>query len=373
MTTMAYETAVSVPRSRDGFATQAGIRQEVRFCSLEDGSRIAYASLGKGPPLVMVPGWLSHLEELWKHPWASATRNRLCRDNRLIWYDRLGCGLSDRGSLRHSLEHDVAELKAVLDAAGITRCTLFGYSLCGPVAAAFAARHPERVHRLVLCSTFARGSAVTDPEQINALRHLVRANWDLGSRTLASMLLPNGSSEDLHWFSCLQRLAAYSDVAEQFLDHVWNLDVRDLLPEIRVPTLVVHSRHDPAVPVTAAEEIAALLPDACLEILEGNEHDPLIRGSRYLVERVLAFVHGQPPESCSESHPNGNALTRREQEVLKLIARGAPNKVISSTLGIAVSTVERHVTNIYGKLDVCGRANAAMRAVKMGLVPPDTF
>ncbi len=372
MNTVADAAALFAPDGERA-PLEPGSRPEVRFCSLADGSRLAFASLGKGAPLVLIPGWLTHLEESWTHPSAASARARLSRENRFIWYDRLGCGLSDRGPFRFSLEQDVAQLRAVLDAAKVSRCCLVGYSLGGPVAAAFAARYPERVDRLVFCSTFARGNVVGSAGQINALRELVRADWQLGARTLASMLLPNASARELRWFSALQRHAAPAEIAEQLLDHMWQLDVRNLLAELHTPALVIHDRQDQAIPVTAAEEIAALLPRARLEILEGNAHGPFFRDTPCLIERTLAFVHGKPARSAMVTPGQGNRLTRREQEILRLIARGMSNKAISSTLGIAVSTVERHVTNLYGKLDVRGRTDAVMRAFRMGLIPPDTF
>lgn len=349
----------------------AADRSVVRFCRLDSGARIAYANCGEGPALVMLPGWLSHLRQRWTHPAAGGAREKLARAHRFVWYDRLGCGLSDRDDFAPSLDSDVAQLEAVLDAAHIERATLIGHLVGGPPAAAFAARNPERVERLVLCSTFARGTVMGSAEQMQALRQMVRVHWELGSRMLASMLVPNGSSEDLSWFSRFQRLAARADVAEGLLAHLWRLDVRDLLPEVRAPTLVLHNRNDGAMPLAAAEEVAALVPDARLEVLDGNEHDPLIRDSGAIVEAILAFVDGRPQAASAASCVGDEALTPREHEVLRLMALGTPNKRIAMKLGIAVSTVERHLTHIYGKLGVRGRAAAVMRAVAMGVVRSD--
>lgn len=368
--TLTARSGANAAPARKTVRPEASAEPEVRFCRIPEGGRVAYASLGKGAPLVMLPGWLSHLRELWTHPASASARRKLAGGRRFVWYDRLGCGLSDRSGMELSLDNDIEQLRAVLDDAGIERADLIGYSLGGPPAAAFARRYPERVGRLVFCSAFARGSIIGSEEQMTALKQVVRAHWGLGSRTLASMLVPNGSSQDITWFSRFQRLAARADMAERLLQHLWTLDVRDLLPELRVPTLILHNRDDRAIPLSAAEEIAALVPGARLDVLEGNEHDPFIRDSGAMVERILAFVDGRPPVE-KLSRPERNGLTPREREVLRLVARGASNKRIAESLGIAVCTVERHVTNIYGKLDVRGRADAAMRAVAMGLVAPD--
>lgn len=344
----------------------------VRFCRLPSGSRIAYASQGEGRPLVMVPGWLCHVEEMWGHPSAASAREKLASGHRFTWFDRLGCGLSDRGGFDLSVENDLEQLVCVLDAAGIERASLIGYSFGAPPAALFAARFPERVDALVFYSAFARGSAVTTPEGVEALKGLIHTNWGLGSRTFAAMLLPNGSSDDLRWFSRFQRTAATAEMAAELLDHLAAMDVTDVLGEIRARTLVLHNQDDKAIPLDAGREIAALVPGACMHILDGNEHDPFIRDSGAVVDAILAFVEDRPIPRAELSSPPKPDLTPREEEVLRLIALGAANKQIASRLGIAVATVERHVTHIYGKLDARGRADAAMSAVAMGLVRPSS-
>ena len=135
-------------------------RWTARLAHLADGSRVAYATAGAGSPLVMVPGWLSHLEASWEHHAAASALAKLAAAHRFVWYDRLGCGLSDRDGFELSPDNDVEQLGAVLDAAGARRATLIGHSFGVPPAAVFAARFPERVHRLVLYAGFARGTAM---------------------------------------------------------------------------------------------------------------------------------------------------------------------------------------------------------------------
>jgi pimeloyl-ACP methyl ester carboxylesterase/DNA-binding CsgD family transcriptional regulator len=344
---------------------------ETRFCELADGALVAYAISGEGPPLVLPPGWLCHLEESWAHPAAASARAKFAARHRFVWFDRLGCGLSDRGGFEPSLDNDVAQLTAVLDDAGIDRARLIGYSLGAPAVAAFAARSPERVDRLVFYSAFARGRAVSTPAHHEALKQILHTDWAMGSRALASLLLPNASSKDLRWFDQFQRQATSASTAVRLLEHLWALDVRDLLPSIRAPTLVLHDGDDAAIPLRAGRELATLIPDAQLCILDGNEHDPFIRDSGPVVELILAFVEGRALSTAAAPPPPTGELTPREQEVLCLIARGAANKQIAKELGVAVATVERHVTNLYRKLGANGRADAALAAVAMGLVSPD--
>jgi pimeloyl-ACP methyl ester carboxylesterase/DNA-binding CsgD family transcriptional regulator len=342
----------------------------VRFCRLADGAFVAYASSGAGTPLVMVPGWLCHVEQSWTHHAAASARAKLAAGHRFIWYDRLGCGLSDRDGFELSLDNDVAQLAAVVDAVGIGRFRLIGYSFGAPPAAAFAARFPERVSRLVFYSGFARGTAMMPAESLAAVQQLIRADWAMASQLLATRLLPNGSSRDLRWFSRFQQVAAAPEMAARLLAHTWSMDVRDVLPDIRVPTLVAHNREDQAIPLAAGQEIAALVPGAEMHVFEGSEHDPFIRDSGSVVEAILDFVNGRRIALGRKPAPPEPDLTGREREVLRLIAAGATNAQIAGQLEIAVKTVERHVSNVYRKLGAGGRADATRCAVAMELAAP---
>ncbi|HEY4668873.1 MAG TPA: alpha/beta fold hydrolase [Tepidiformaceae bacterium] len=345
---------------------------QISFCRLPSGGQVAWAAAGEGPPIVMVPGWLCHVQELWTHPAAKSARDKLSARNRFIWYDRLGCGLSDRDGIEPSLENDVQQLETVLDAAGIEKATLIGYSFGGPPAAVFAARFPERVDRVVFLSSFARGGNLATAEAHDALKKLIAADWGLGSRTFASIFLPNGSGYDLRWFSRFQRQAATAEMAIRLLDHLRSLDVREALSTIKVPVLVLGNRRDPAVSPKNAQEIAALAPGASLHLLEGNEHEPFIRDSGDVVEAILDFVEGRQPGTPRSPEKPTAELTRREREVLRLIALGESNKSIAANLRIEVGTVERHVANIYGKVGARGRADAARQAIALGLVSART-
>jgi pimeloyl-ACP methyl ester carboxylesterase/DNA-binding CsgD family transcriptional regulator len=346
----------------------AALRTRVSFCETVDGSRVAYAEQGSGPPLVMLPGWLSHVEHLWTHPSAASARAKLARSHRFIWYDRLGCGLSDRTGFVPSIENDVAQLEAVLEATGVERANLIGYSWGGPAAATFTARYPERVDRLVLYATYARGAALSTQEQHESFTALLRANWHLGTMTLGTIFIPNASNRDLRWFSRFQRAATSGDVAVMLLDEMRHHDVRNALSRISVPTLVLANERDPAVGTENAREVASLVPGAVLHVLQGNEHEPFIRDSGDVVETVLDFIDGRPVRSARRPAPNAAALTPRETEVLRLLASGAPNKVIAKDLGIRTATVERHIANVYRKLGARGRADAALAAAGLGLI-----
>jgi pimeloyl-ACP methyl ester carboxylesterase/DNA-binding CsgD family transcriptional regulator len=342
---------------------------EVQFCPVPGGGHVACASLGEGPPLIVLPGWLCHLQEFWTHPSAGSVRARLSRAHRLIWYDRLGCGLSDRQRFPLSVRDDANQLLAVMDTLGIERASLIGLCAATASAATFAAWYPERVDRLVCCSGFARGSVVAAPQRFEGLKQLVRMDWELALRVLAAMFVPAGGSQDIEWFSDFQRAAATPAATERLLDHIRSMDTCLFLPHVRAPTLVLHDRYDPAIPLNAGKEVAALIPGARLHIVESHDHGLFIRGSNSILELILAFVAGRSFNGEATAPTSQEQLTPREQEVLRLIAEGITNQEIARTLGIARGTVERHATNIYGKMAVRGRAEAVMRAVQLGLAP----
>ena len=340
----------------------------VGFCEVHGGQRVAYASAGSGPPLVMVPGWLSHVTELWGHDAAASALRKLSDGHRFVWYDRVGCGLSDRDAKILSLDDDVAQLKAVLEALDIDRCDLLGYSFGGPVAALFAHRHPARVRHLVLYSTYAYGADLADAAAFQALVDLVRSGWNLSRVALAALFMPDNPQADLKWFSRFQRESVDAETAARLLEYLRIQDVRDVLPFLRVPTTVVTGKDDRVVPPTNAREIARRVPGARLVEVEGRAHDPFIRDTGDVVEAILSAVEGRPMAPRAEPPVVRPSLTPRELDVLQEVAVGSSNKAIATELGVSVATVERHLTNVYRKLDASGRADAAVKALSANLL-----
>ncbi len=353
-----------------GRPVSTSVAPRIGYCRVADGAQVAYATAGEGPALVLTPGWLSHVERLWTHPSAASTLARLSERHRFIWYDRIGGGLSDRSRVTTGMVDDLAQLEAVLAATGVERASIIGYSAGGPVATLFAAAHPERVEHLVLCATYARGSDLSSQEHHDGLVAIIVNNWNLATLAMSSLFLPNGSSDDLSWFSAFQREAADPEMAVALLELMRTHDVRDELARLDVPTTVLTNRHDPAAHPDLSRQVARLVPGARLHVLEGSEHDPFIRDSGDLVDAILAAVDGRPFTPTPPPATSTVDLTRRETEVLTLLALGASNKDIARDLGVRPSTVERHVTNLYRKLGAKGRADAAVHAVARGLVTP---
>jgi DNA-binding winged helix-turn-helix (wHTH) protein/alpha-beta hydrolase superfamily lysophospholipase len=261
-------------------AQPPALRQEIQFCTAADGVRIAYAGVGDGPPLVKAANWLNHLEYDWQSPVWKHFFTAMAADRRLIRYDARGNGLSDWDITDFSFDAFVGDLECVVEASGVDRFALLGISQGCAVSIAYAVRHPERVTHLILYGGFSRGwckhgSAEIDG-QIAALETLMRQGW--GRRNPAfrqiftTAFMPDATAEQMQWFNELQRKTASPDNAANILRSVTSFDVDHLLAQVRVPTLVLHCRHDSVQPFDEGRRLAAGISGARFVALEGRNH-----------------------------------------------------------------------------------------------------
>ncbi len=256
------------------------MEQQIRFCTSADGTRIAYATAGQGLPLVKAANWLNHLEFDWQSPiWGHLLRG-LAEDRQLVRYDERGTGLSDRDVENMSFESWVADLGAVVDAAGLDRFALLGISQGGPVAIAYAVQNPERVSQLILYGTYARFPQSPDTEKqreyTDAVLVLMKQAWGRNNSAFRQMFttyfIPDGTTEQMRWFNDLERESASPENAARIYKEFRNLDVRELAPKVTAPTLVLHCRRDQACPFRFGRELASLIPGARFVPLEGRNH-----------------------------------------------------------------------------------------------------
>ena len=273
--------------------------QEVRFCDATDGVRIAYATAGEGPVLVKAANWLTHVRYSWESiVWFHWLRD-LSAGFRLIHYDERGCGLSDWDPMDLSFDAWVSDLEAVVDAAGLDRFPLLGVSQGGAVAAAYAARHPERVSHLVLYGAFPLGRskrARTDAERRDAevMLELLSTGWAREDspfgRMFASQFMPEGSAEQWSAFVELQRRTTSAENAIRLMTASSAIDVTDLAPLVQAPTLVLHSTDDHRVPREQGELFAALIPGA--RFVELTSHNHILLEGEPAWAHFLAEVRG---------------------------------------------------------------------------------
>jgi pimeloyl-ACP methyl ester carboxylesterase len=267
------------------------MEQEIRFCKTANGVRIAYTTVGKGPALVMVPGWVSHLQLQWEHPAGKAYLEKASGHRTLIYFDKHGCGLSERNREIFTLDSEVEALESVVDHLKLKNFALFGYSQSGPIVISYVVKHHRRVSHLILFDTYARGEAIATDKVKTAFLSLVRAHWGIGSQTLTDIFLPDAEPSAVQWFNQLQREATNSEMAAKLMDLTYQIDVTDLLSKIRIPTLVMHRRGDRAIPFHCGMEMAAMIPNARFVPLEGKMHVPFL-GDSDAVQRVIAEFLG---------------------------------------------------------------------------------
>jgi pimeloyl-ACP methyl ester carboxylesterase/DNA-binding CsgD family transcriptional regulator len=362
--------AAVVPASGCGYCEP--VRQTTGFARLPDGHRIAFAVVGNGPALVLPAWWVSNVVEDWHFRPLRRFLEALAAGRTVVRYDRLGTGLSDRKRPPETFTPDFedATLCAVLDELGLRRMTLMGISAGSCIAVSFAARRPERVDRLVLYGSYAQGLALGPPRARAGMIELVRSHWGLGSRLLTDVFGPSWSPEDRAAYTASQRAAADADVAAELLALIYETDVREELPRIRAPALVVHREHDRAMRLRDAREVAALLPRADLVTLPGDAHLPWHGDGDAVLRAVAPFLGIQIPPVAAADADVGTLtdLSPREREVLGLVARGLSDAQIAERLVISPHTVHRHVANILAKLRLPTRAAAAAAAGRAGLL-----
>lgn len=347
------------------------MKQEIHFARSVDGTRIAYATAGRGYPLVHAAHWLGHLEMDWRTPVWAPFFEALGARHRLVRYDSRGCGLSDREVSSVALDDLVADFSAVVDAAGLERFAAFGASQGGAVAATYAARHPDRVSHLILCGAFARGRLVRDPserqrELVAALEKLIEVGWGVPDspfvKLFTNLFFPAATPEQASSFDRVQQTTR-PEHAARLMHANARLDATACLSGIRCPTLVLHCTRDAIAPFEEGRFLAASIPGARLEPLDSTNHVPLEGDPAFprMLSLMLEFLG-----SAARSPDGFGALTARERETLELVARGLDNAQVAAHLGLAEKTVRNRITALFAKLHVETRAQAIVRAREAG-------
>jgi pimeloyl-ACP methyl ester carboxylesterase/DNA-binding winged helix-turn-helix (wHTH) protein len=293
----APEVATAAPPGVD----RQRLQQEIRFCTSSDGVRLAYATVGDGPPLVKASNWLTHVDYEWESPVWRHWLEDLSRHHRLIRYDQRGCGLSDWEVDDLSGEARVRDLETVVDALGLERFPLLGISQGGAIAIEYAVRHPERVSRLVLYGAFAQGrlvQAATDEERrrVELQVELARLGWGQDDpafrQVFTAQFMPEGSKELWNAFNVLQRRTTSPENAARIMEVSNAIDVVDLARQVRVPTLILHARDDRRPPFEQGRVLATLIPGSRFVALESCNHILLADEPAWprFLEEVEAFL-----------------------------------------------------------------------------------
>ncbi|TYT27248.1 alpha/beta fold hydrolase [Luteimonas viscosa] len=351
-------------------------QQRIRYLRTGDGIGLAWAEAGQGLPLVKAANWLTHLQYDWESPVWRHWMRFLAGHYRYIRHDERGCGMSDREVGDLSSARWLDDLEQVVEAAAIERpFALLGISQGAATAVAYAVRHPERVSHLILYGGYVVGSYRREDAEAarlyRAVVELLRSGWDHGNpafrQLFTSRFIPTGDPQQVGWLNELCLKTTRGEIGATLMEARANVDVRELLAQVRVPTLVLHGRRDQVVPFSEGVRLASGIPGAEFVELDSCNHVLLEQEPAWTAFRdaVLAFTGVQ---AAAAGAPAG--LSRRERELLPLLCQGLGNAEIAWRLGISEKTVRNQLTGLYAKLGVHSRAGAIAHAHAHQLIDP---
>ena len=273
----------------------------IQYAKTKDGVSIAFHTLGKGMPFVQtrMPG--SDIRLQWEVPEFRTWYERLARKRMLVEYDNRGTGLSQRDVTDFSLEALGSDIEAVADRLGLERFVLWGTQHMGPVAIAYAARNPERVSHLILWCSYARASDMLKSPQAQALGRLID-NWELYTDTAAHYNWGWSGGEAARLLAARWGESITQETLRALQDQLFRADVTDLLPQVRVPTLVLHRRRFPQVSVDVATDLASRIPNAQLVLLEGESGAFKLEDGQAVLDAINDFL-GDGEEAAVGAEP----------------------------------------------------------------------
>ncbi len=282
--------------------------QEIQFFTASDGVRIAYTMGGDGPPLVRAVDWLNHLEFEWKNPYRRHWFAQIMRHHTFLRYDQRGSGLSDWNVQDFTFERSLLDFEELIEHVGFNRFSIMGSCQGGSIGAAYAARHPERVTKLILYGAFARGwpapgSMIT--EQFHAMLTLIRLGWGKDNPAFrqlwTTLFRPDASPAETEWMNEFQRITSSPENAARMLAEFPKINIMDALPKVCCPTLVVHSREDAVVPAQEGSIMASRIRGARFVELPSRSHE-VVPGEpawENLVEEVSTFLAWDESKSAA--------------------------------------------------------------------------
>lgn len=336
--------------------------QAVRFARSSDGTALAWTRSGQGLPLVKAANWLTHLEydrasPVWSH-WTAFLENKFD----YLRYDERGCGLSDRNLGDLNFECWVDDLSAVIEAADLPKpFVLLGVSQGAATAIKYACAHSEKVSHLVLYGGYARGpNHRGDKEKYRAVIDIFRHGWGENNpafqEVFTSRFIPDGGAKQRQWYNELCQKTLSPATGAELLAARADVNIADLLGQVRVPTLIIHARGDAVVPLSEGEFLAREISGAELVVLEGRNHILQADEDGWPVFcRLVEDFTGQSSPGELEQ------LTAREMEILRLICMAKSNKQIARDLDLSEKTIRNHASNLFLKVGLHSRQEIMLR------------
>ena len=335
---------------------------------------VAYQVVGEGAiDLVLVPGFVSHVEVAWEEPRLARFLTRLASFSRLIVFDKRGTGMSDPVASPPSMDERMKDIGAVMDAAGSARAAIFGISEGGTLSLLFGQAHPERTRAIVLYGSWSRRLVGPDypygptAEQLEGVVTGMERAWASGEWWDGGQSSAFDDERHRTWWVRYLRMAASPAMAQNVIRMNMRLDIRDMLSKINVPTLILHRVGDSWIDVGHARYLAEHIPNATYVELPGSEHRPWLGDVDAIADEIEIFLTGQKSRPRRRTNIGVDALSRRETEVALLAARGETAQAIADQLYTSKRTVETHLVSIYGKLGISGKTELVRRAAELGI------
>ena len=266
------------------------MKPSIQFAKRRDGITLAYSKFGTGQPLVIPPPWVTSLRFVLEDPFMNQFIEQLAQKVMVVFYDKHGCGQSDRDREDFTLESELLDLETVVNYLNLEEFNLLGSSMSGPLSIAFTARYPNRVNRLILYGTYANGEKLAQKKVQLAIISLLEASWGLGSKTIADMFIPDAKAEEIQSLARYQRLSSSSEIAIELLKLCYAVDVTEALSSIKMPTLILHREGDKAVSISHGRELSREIPNSNFKILSGNMHSIWNGESNKIIEEILEFL-----------------------------------------------------------------------------------
>jgi pimeloyl-ACP methyl ester carboxylesterase/DNA-binding CsgD family transcriptional regulator len=335
---------------------------------------VAYQVVGDGrTDLILVPGFVSHVEMAWEQPRLAHFLSRLASFSRLIVFDKRGTGMSDPVSSAPSMEERMDDIRAVMDATGSQRGTVFGISEGGTLSLLFARAYPDRCESIILYGSWARRLVGPDypygpsAEELDAVVAGMGRAWATGEWWDGGTPSPSDDARHRSWWARYLRTSASPAMAQNVIRMNMRMDIRDLLPTIIQPTLILHRTGDTWIHVGHARYLAAHLPAARYVELPGSDHRPWLGDVDAVADEIEVFLTGRRSRPRRKTAVGVDALSRREREIALLTARGETATEIAGHLFLSKRTVESHLASVYGKLGVGSKTELIRRAAELGI------
>jgi len=349
------------------------VRPETRYAK-SGQVNIAYQVVGEGDlDLVMVPGFVSHLEVAWEQPNLAHFFSRLASFSRLILFDKRGTGLSDPVSSAPTMDERMDDIRAVMDAAGSTRAAIFGVSEGGTLSILFAHRHPDRATALILYGSWARRLAGTDypwglrAQELDGFLSRMEEAWATGEWWNRDERDPSDDEAHRQWWARYLRMAASPAMARAVMRMNCDMDLRELLPKVRVSTLVLHRTGDNWIEVGHGRYLSERIPTAKYVELPGTDHRLWLGDVEPILTEMEIFLTGRKQRPRRRISIGTDALSRREREIALLASRGMTAAQIAKHLFVSERTVETHLASVYAKLGLRSKAELIRRAGELGI------